>query len=158
LSFFNTMHIRVDDLQGAAIADLLQEHLSAMHRHSPRESVHALNLEALRRPEITFWTAWESGTLLGCGALKQLDADHAELKSMRTATAHLRKGVAHAIVRHIEQVARAKGVQRISLETGSHAPFAAAQKLYESEGFVECDPFAGYSRDPHSLFMTKLLA
>ena len=152
------MHIRIDDLQGFAIAALLQEHLDAMHQHSPRESVHALDLEGLRRPEITFWTAWEGETLLGCGALKQLDATHAELKSMRTATAHLRKGVARALVRHIAQAAKANGVQRISLETGSQAPFVAAHKLYASEGFVECGPFAGYALDSHSRFMTKVLA
>jgi putative acetyltransferase len=149
--------IRIDDLQGNAIQDLLQVHLDAMFEHSPAESVHALDLAALLHPSITFWTAWDNNALLGCGALKQLSADHAELKSMRTASAHVRKGVARAILRHIESAARAKGLQRISLETGPHAPFVAAQKLYASEGFVECEPFADYVLDPYSLFMTKEL-
>jgi len=149
--------IRIDDLQGQAIKDLLQVHLDAMHMHSPPESVHALDLDALRHPSITFWTAWEGEVLLGCGALQQLSPDHGELKSMRTAGGHLRKGVGRALLRHIEIAARTKGMQRISLETGSHAPFAAAQKLYASEGFTPCGPFADYATDPYSLFMTKLL-
>lgn len=151
------MDIRIDDLRGAAIAALLQVHLDAMHQHSPPESVHALDLDALRHPSITFWTAYEGDELMGCGALKQLTATHAELKSMRTASGHVRKGVARALLRHIENAARAKGIRQISLETGSHAPFAAAQKLYRSEGFVECGPFADYALDPYSLFMTKTL-
>lgn len=151
------MDIRIDDLQGSAIQALLQVHLDAMYEHSPPESVHALDLEALRHPSITFWTAWDGDELLGCGALKQHNADHAELKSMRTASSHVRKGVARAILRHIESAARAKGIQRISLETGTPAPFVAAQHLYASEGFVECGPFADYVLDPYSLFMTKAL-
>ena len=128
-----------------------------MHEYSPPESVHALDLEALRHPSITFWTAWEGSDLLGCGALKQLDSTQAELKSMRTASAHLRKGVARAMLRHILAEARARGLRRVNLETGTPAPFAAAQKLYASEGFVECGPFADYVLDPYSLFMTKVL-
>ena len=154
----NAVDIRVDDLQGHAIQALLQLHLDAMHQHSPPESVHALDVDALRHPSITFWTAWAHGELLGCGALKRLEQDHGELKSMRTADAHLRKGVARAILRHIESAARAEGIRRLSLETGSTAPFAAALRLYASEGFVNCGPFADYAPDPFSVFMTKLLA
>ena len=150
--------IRVDDLQGEAVKGLLTLHLAAMHQHSPPESVHALPIDALRHPSITFWTAWAHGELLGCGALKRLDPDHGELKSMRTADAHLRKGVARALLRHIESAARAEGIRRLSLETGSTAPFAAALGLYASEGFVTCGPFADYTLDPFSVFMTKLLA
>ena len=151
------MDIRIDDLQGSAIQALLQEHLDDMFSSSPPESVHALDLDALRHPDITFWTAWDGDDLMGCGALKQLSPDHAELKSMRTARAHLRKGVARAMLRHILAAARAKGFKRISLETGTPAPFVAAQKLYASEGFVECEPFASYVLDPYSVFMTKVL-
>lgn len=151
------MEIRIDDLCGVAIAALLQAHLDEMYAHSPPESVHALDLDALRHPSITFWTAYEGEELMGCGALKQLTATHAELKSMRTAAGHTRKGVARALLRHIEAAARARGIRHISLETGPHAPFAAAQKLYRSEGFVECGPFADYVLDPYSLFMTKAL-
>lgn len=152
------MDIRIDDLQGAAIAALLQVHLDAMHQHSPPESVHALDLQALRHPSITFWTAWDGEALMGCGALKTLSATHAELKSMRTAAGHERQGVARALLRHIEVVARARGVQHISLETGTNTPFFPAHRLYESEGFVECGPFADYQLDRYSRFMTKALA
>ncbi len=152
------MEIRVDDLRGPAIAALIQVHLDAMYEYSPPECVHALDLEALRQPSITFWTAWDGDDLMGCGALKQLSATHAELKSMRTAAAHMRKGVARALLRHMEEAARGSGITRLSLETGPHAPFAAAQALYRSEGFVECGPFADYRLDPYSLFMTKALA
>ena len=154
----NAVEIRVDDLQSEAIKALLQLHLDAMHQHSPPESVHALDLEALRHPSITFWTAYAHGELLGCGALKRLNPDHGELKSMRTADAHQRKGVARALLRHIESVARAEGMGRLSLETGSTAPFSAALRLYASEGFVTCGPFADYALDPFSVFMTKLFA
>lgn len=151
------MDIRIDDLQGSAIQALLQEHMDDMHSSSPPESVHALDLDALRHPDITFWTAWEGDELMGCGALKQLSPEHAELKSMRTTRTHLRKGVARAMLRHILAAAQAKGFQRISLETGTPAPFVAAQKLYASEGFVECGPFASYVLDPYSVFMSKML-
>ena len=153
----NAVDIRVDNLQGEAIKALLQLHLDAMHQHSPPESVHALDINALRHPSITFWTAWAHGELLGCGALKRLNSGHGELKSMRTAVAHLRKGVARALLRHIESAARAEGMERLSLETGSTAPFEAALRLYASEGFVTCGPFADYALDPFSVFMTKLL-
>lgn len=151
------MNIRIDDLRGPEIRALLQDHLDAMHEHSPPESVHALDLDALRHPSIRFWTAWEGAQLLGCGAIKQLDAEHAELKSMRTATAHLRKGVARAMLDHILAASRARGFVRLSLETGTAGAFAPARQLYASTGFVECGPFGGYALDPHSVFMTKAL-
>ena len=151
------MQIQIDNLQGLEIQKLLQVHLDAMHSYSPPESVHALDLEALRHPSITFWTAWQSDVLLGCGALKRLSSDHAELKSMRTVQAHQRKGVAVTVLRHIEAAALAMGIERISLETGTHAPFVAAQKLYASEGYVETGPFSDYVLDPHSMFMTKVI-
>jgi len=151
------MHIILDDLRGPEIRALLQAHLDSMHEHSPPESVHALDLDALRQPGISFWTAWEGTDLLGCGALKKLDPKHAELKSMRTATAHLRKGVARAILDHILTAAQNEGFKRLSLETGTAAAFAPAYRLYASAGFVECGPFEGYALDPHSVFMTKVL-
>ena len=151
------MQINVDDLSGAAIQELLREHLRSMHEHSPPESVHALDLAALRKPEITFWTAREGDELLGCGALKELDASHAEIKSMRTSMSHRRKGVARAILVHIIDEARRRSYRRLSLETGSHGPFEAARSLYESFGFAYCDPFADYVEDPYSVFMTRTL-
>lgn len=151
------MEIRLDDLAGSEIHALLQEHLESMRQISPPESVHALDLEALRKPEITFWTAWENRELLGCGALKELDAHHAEIKSMRTASRHLRKGVASAILRHILDVAQSRGYRRLSLETGSMAAFEPARTLYARFGFVPCAPFADYWNDPNSVFMTREL-
>ena len=126
-----------------------------MRAISPPESVHALDLDGLRRPEITFWTAWSGNALLGCGALKELSPDHGEVKSMRTARAHRRSGVARAMLAHIVAAARRRGYQRLSLETGSMAEFAPARSHYERFGFRYCEPFAGYVDDPNSVFMTR---
>lgn len=151
------MNIKVDDLRGPEIHQLLREHLQSMALHSPPESVHALDIEALRQPEITFWTAWEGAELLGCGALKELDAQHAEIKSMRTSTPHLRTGVARKMLAHIIEEAQRRAYRRLSLETGSANAFAPARKLYESFGFSFCEPFADYAADPYSVFMTRKL-
>lgn len=152
------MRIQLDDLRGADIAALLQAHLDEMFLHSPPESVHALDLEALRHPEITFWAVRDDdGRLMGCGALKQLDAAHGEIKSMRTAAVHLRKGVAATLLRHILGTARERGYRRLSLETGAPEAFAPARELYARFGFVECGPFADYAEDPYSVFMTLAL-
>src|SRR5215467_3338649 len=138
------MQIRVDDLAGAEIAELLRAHLENSRRWSPPESIHALDLEALRSPEVTFWTAWEGATLLGCGALKELDPAHGEIKSMHTAHRHRRHGVAAAILTHLISVARCRGYRRLSLETGSMEAYAAARALYSRFGFICCGPFADY--------------
>jgi putative acetyltransferase len=151
------MDIRLDDLRGPEIAALLQEHLDDMQRHSPPESIHALDLDKLRRPEITFWTVWQDGALLGCGAIKQLDATHAEIKSMRTSLHHRRKGVAARMLQHLLDEAGRRGYRRLSLETGSPAAFAPARELYARFGFVPCGPFADYVEDPYSVFMTREL-
>jgi putative acetyltransferase len=153
-----TMQIRRDDLTGPEIRALLEEHLRNMHELSPPESVHALDLDKLRRPDITFWTAWsDAGELLGCGALRELTPRHGEIKSMRTPHALRRRGAGRALLEHIVAEARRRSYERLSLETGSNAPFAAAQKLYESAGFRNCPPFGDYVEDPHSVFMTRLL-
>lgn len=151
------MHIKIDDLKGSEIYELLQEHLQSMALHSPPESIHALGIEALHSPEITFWTVWEDGQLLGCGALKELDSQHGEIKSMRTASLHLRKGVAKYILNHILEEAKRRGYSRLSLETGSMEAFEPARKLYANFGFTYCEPFADYVEDPNSVFMTKAL-
>jgi len=151
------MDIRPDDLTGSDVIDLLREHLRDVALHSPPESIHALDVEALRQPGISFWAAWQDGELLGCGALKQLDAQHAEIKSMRTAARHRRQGVAAALLRHILDEARQRGYRRLSLETGSAAAFAPAHHLYASFGFVPCGPFANYLADPYSVFMSREL-
>lgn len=151
------MEIRVDDLTGPEVISLIGEHLHGMKLHSPPESIHALGLEALKKPEITFWTVWRNDQLMGCGALKELDSQHGELKSMRTAAAHLRKGVAQAMLEHIFKEAKLRGYKKLSLETGSMEAFLPARKLYEKYGFNYCGPFADYTEDPNSLFMTKTL-
>ena len=147
------MRIEIDDLSRPTIHALLNEHLQSMHGLSPPESVHALDLERLRRPEITFWSAWEGSLLLGVGALKELDATHGEVKSMRTPAALRRRGAGRAILAHIIEMARARGYERLSLETGSHVEFKPAQRLYESFGFQRCGPFGEYTEDPNSVFM-----
>ena len=151
------MNLRIDDLRGPEIYGLLQEHLEHMRQLSPPESVHALDLDGLRKPEITFWTVWEDGELLGCGALKELDAQHGEIKSMRTASSHLRKGVAAYIVNHILETAKQRGYKRLSLETGSMEAFEPARRLYRNFGFTQCAPFADYFEDPYSVCMTRTL-
>ncbi len=151
------MLIRTDDLTDPAVVALLAEHLRDMHAHTPPESVHALDIAGLGAPDVTFWTAWADDELLGCGALKELDATHGEIKSMRTAAAHLRRGVAAAILAHIIKVARQRGYERLSLETGSGGPFDAALRFYERHGFEYCEPFADYRPDPFSRFMTRRL-
>ena len=151
------MEIKADDLTGPQIAALLHEHLASMYLHSPPESVHALPIEKLRSEDVTFWSVWENDELLGCGALKQLDPLHGEVKSMRTAGKHLRKGVARAMVDHIIRESRRRGYRRLSLETGSVAAFEPARKLYERAGFTACAPFADYTDDPNSVFMTMEL-
>ena len=149
------MLIQVDDLSGPEIRALLEEHLRNMHELSPPESVHALDLAALRKPEVTFWTAWSDGELWGCGALKALGRAHGEVKSMRTASTRRRHGVGRAMLEHIIAVARTRSYSRLSLETGSMEAFAPARRLYESFGFTYCGPFADYAADPNSVFMTR---
>lgn len=151
------MQIRLDDLSGPEIAALLGEHLADMHATSPPKSVHALNLDGLRKPEITFWTLWEGQSLAGCGALKQIDATHAEVKSMRVAQSHRRQGVAKLLMEHLLAIAGQRRYQRLSLETGSMAYFEPARCLYRQFGFEDCGPFADYQPDPNSVFMTKRL-
>jgi putative acetyltransferase len=151
------MQIRLDDLSGPEIRGLLDEHLTNMAQLSPPESVHALDIDALRKPGITFWTVWSGSELLGCGALKELDPKHGEVKSMRTSSAHRRKGVARTMLTHIIEEARRRAYARLSLETGSMAAFEPAQNLYARFGFTFCPPFADYVADPNSVFMTRPL-
>ncbi|MFA0085555.1 GNAT family N-acetyltransferase [Vibrio sp. 10N.261.51.F12] len=151
------MRIIEDDLQGPQIQVLLQEHLDEMHATSPAESVHALDVTGLQRPEITFWSAWIEDDLVGCVALKVLDHEHGEIKSMRTTSAARGKGVAKLLVRHVLDFSKAQGLKRLSLETGTEAFFHPARSLYRGFGFVDCSPFADYTLDPNSVFMTKRL-
>jgi putative acetyltransferase len=151
------MDIVVDDLSGSEIAEFLREHVRQMRSLTPLESKHALDLDALRAPEITFWSVMDGGSVVGCGAIKSLDAAHAELKSMRTAPARRRSGIASQLLSHIINEAKGMGFTRLSLETGSADFFLPARRLYRKFGFDYCEPFAGYRPDPNSVFMTRPL-
>jgi putative acetyltransferase len=153
----HSITIKVDDLRGAQTIALLEAHRQDMFKHSPPECVFALDLEGLRQADVTLWTAWQGEDVLGCGALKELNAQQGELKSMRTAAGHLRKGVAAKILLHIMAVARSRVYSRLYLETGTTAGFVPARALYERHGFATCGPFADYAEDPYSMFMTKAL-
>ncbi|GAB3023358.1 MULTISPECIES: GNAT family N-acetyltransferase [Oleiagrimonas] len=150
--------IRIDTRLGPDVACLLDEHLRDMRAVSPPESKHALDLDSLRAPDITFWTAHRNGRLIGCGALKALDAEHGEIKSMRIDAACRGQGVGSMLLQHIEQEARRRGYTRLSLETGSMDFFLPARALYARHGFTPCPPFAAYRPDPNSVFMTKRLS
>ncbi|SKB42901.1 GNAT family N-acetyltransferase [Sphingopyxis flava] len=146
-----------DDLSGAAIRALLERHFAGMLANSPAGSCHFLDFEGLKAPGVTFWSIHLDAELAGCGALKMLDARHGEIKSMRTADGFLRRGVAARMLGHIMAEAKARGLERLSLETGSGAAFEPAQALYRRHGFVECGPFGAYRPDPFSRFMTRAL-
>jgi putative acetyltransferase len=148
------MQITPDDLSGPEIRALLEVHFAGMLASSPPGSCHFLDFDGLNAPDVTFWSIWDAGSLAGCGALKQLDACHGEIKSMRTAADHLGKGVGTAMLRHIIAEAKARGMTRLSLETGSGDAFAAAHALYLRFGFEYCPPFGDYTDDPFSRFMT----
>ena len=152
------MQIVLDDPTRGDVTALLEEHLADMYATSPPESVHALDPASLTGSDIPFWTLREDGALLGCSALKRLEPGHGEIKSMRTATAARRRGVATALLDHVLAEARAAGYERLSLETGTQDFFAPARSLYASRGFAECGPFGTYVLDPNSVFMTLDLA
>ena len=151
------MQIHEDDLTGEEIPCFLRDHLEEMHEITPPESIHALDLEALRSPDITFWSAWEGDELLGCGALKELDSRSGEVKSMRTANAHRGRGVASKILEHIINEAKRRAYDRLNLETGAMPEFDPARAMYILYGFQYRGPFAEYTDDPNSVFMTKKL-
>jgi putative acetyltransferase len=148
------VRIAEDDVTDPRIVELLRVHVERMREHSPPGSVFALDVDGLRQPEVTMWAVWDDGNLMGCGALKELDPTHGELKSMRTADAYLRRGVAAALVDHIVGVARARGYGRVSLETGSGDAFDGAHELYRRAGFVECGAFGSYEDRAFSRFFT----
>lgn len=152
------MDVREGGLDHPQVVALLQLHLDSMHAHSPPDSVHALDTSRLQQPDIRFWTAWDGAQLLGCAALREIDAAHGEIKSMRTDPEHLRRGTGAALLRHILQVARERGYTRLSLETGTGPAFEAAHGLYRQFGFTDCAPLAGYpAADPFSRFMTRVI-
>lgn len=151
------MKIMIGQLEHESVITLLTQHLEDMNATSPPDSVHALDVSRLRAPEVTFWTAWHGDVLLGCAALKQLDDTHGELKSMRTSDQARKQGVASRLLVHVLDYSRDIGLHRVSLETGSMAFFEPARRLYEKFGFHYCEPFAEYTPDPNSRFMTLTL-
>jgi putative acetyltransferase len=151
------MHIVEGGLNDARVVDLLHTHMSRARAETAPGSSHALDLSGLRAPEVTFWSAWEGDAVVGVGALKRLSADHGEVKSMHTAEAARGRGVGAAVLRQIMAAAKARGMSRLSLETGSWPYFAPARALYARHGFVECGPFGEYREDPNSVFMTLAL-
>jgi putative acetyltransferase len=148
------MRIERDDLTRPEVAELIDYHLREMHSHSPACQVFALDSSGLSHPDVTVWTVWDGADLLGMGAMKRIDDGHGELKSMRTAPTALRRGVARAMLDHLIREGRTRGFRRLSLETGSSAPFTPALALYRSAGFVECGPFADYSDTSFSRYFT----
>jgi putative acetyltransferase len=148
------MRIIQDDLSDPRVIGLLQTHVASARAQTAPGSAHALDLEGLKSSDISVWTMWEDETLVGVGALKRLSADHGEVKSMHTAQAMRAKGAGSAMLRHIIAVAKAGGLARLSLETGSWEYFDPARRLYRKHGFVECPPFADYVLDPNSVFMS----
>lgn len=149
------LDIRVDDLSGDAARGLIARHLRGMHEHSPPESVHAFDIDKLKRPGVKFWSAWSGAEIAGMGALQRIDASRGEIKSMRVADAFLGTGVGRAMLVHIMAEAKAMGLTSLWLETGSTPAFHPAIRLYESAGFARCGPFDGYVEDPFSVFMTR---
>ncbi|WP_223669352.1 GNAT family N-acetyltransferase [Kangiella shandongensis] len=147
--------IKVDNLRDGKVITLLLEHRKEMYEYSPPESIHALEESELKEPAITFWSAWQNEEIIGCGALKELSPEHAEIKSMRTAKAFLREGVANMILTTMLAAGKKRDYRRISLETGTNEAFQPAVRLYRKYGFEECGPFAEYKKDPYSLFMTR---
>lgn len=149
------MEIRPDNIDDEAVVGLLREHLADMHSTSPPESVHALDIEELKKPSVTFWVGWEGRAAVGCVALKELDSFHGEIKSMRTAAQARNRGVGSRLLKHVIREGKERGYRRLSLETGSQEFFEAARHLYAKFGFEYCEPFADYTLDPHSSFMTR---
>lgn len=151
------MKIEVDDLTGPEIAKFLGAHVHQMRTITPIEAAYALDLDDLRKPDITFWSVHDGDALVGCGALKDLGAAHGEIKSMRTDPARTRAGIASRLLEHIIGVARERGYTRLSLETGTDEFFLPARNLYGRFGFTTCGPFGEYQPSPHNTFMTKSL-
>lgn len=146
--------IKLDDLRHKAVILLLEEHLADMQATSPPESKHALDLDDLKSPLVSFWTAWDKETLAGCAAYKKIDNNHAEIKSMRTSHAYRGCGIGSILLTHLIKEAQNQAYTRLSLETGSMPFFAPARAMYEKHGFIYCGPFDNYIDDPNSQFMT----
>jgi putative acetyltransferase len=153
-----SIHVCTDDLSSPQVQALIAEHLAGMHGNSPAGHVHALAIDGLKAPDVTFWSAWIDGQLCGCGAMKNLSATTGEVKSMRTRGSYLRRGVGQAILDEIVRTARHRGYSHLYLETGTGDAFAAAHALYLRNGFVWNGPFGDYTATDFNVFMVKALA
>ncbi len=153
----SNVDIRLDDLSGESIKNLLETHLKNAALHSPAEAIFALDIEALKAPEVSFWSVWQNDEILACGALKLLDKAHGEIKSMHTLEPARGKGVGNQLLSHILKQAKLKKLTRVSLETGTAEAYFPAHRLYKRHGFKECTPFADYQESIHSLYMTRNL-
>ena len=151
------MKIKVDDLSDPRIAAFLEEHIEEMRSVSPSQTKNTLDVKGLRKPDITFWAAWQGEEIVACGALKELSSSHAEVKSMRVSPAHRGKKLASKMLKHILSEAKLRGYQKLSLETGPMAFFEPAHQLYRKFGFKNCAPFGSYKEDPGSIFMLLAL-
>jgi putative acetyltransferase len=152
------VRIELDDLSRGQVLALLEEHLHNMHALSPPDKVFAFDASKLKAPGVTFWTAWKDESLLGCAALKELSSTEGEIKSMRTPSAQRRTGAGRALLKHIVEVARARGYRVLYLETGCHPAFLPAQALYRSAGFELCGAFGSYCENGNSVFMSLRLS
>ena len=151
------MTITIDDPRNPGPLALLERHLEFCRANTPPEHVHALDVEALRGPEVTFFSLTRDGQVLAVGALKELDPAHSEIKSMHTSAAARGQGAGRAMLDHLLGVARERGYARVSLETGTSGAFAAARELYVRAGFAECPPFGAYTESPDNVHMTLVL-
>lgn len=149
--------ITEEDPHAADVGAVLARHLAVMHDETPPAHVHALPADRLRDPAVTLFGARRAGELLGVGAIRRLDAAHAEIKSMHTLAEARGQGVGRAMLNHLLQVAAARGVERVSLETGTMAVFEPARTMYMSAGFRPCEPFGEYTANPYSVCMTLVL-
>lgn len=154
---FHMMRIELDDLSRRPVIDLLEEHMRNMYELSPPDKVFAFDASKLKAPDISFWTAWNGGLLVGCAALKELSSTEGEIKSMRTPSAMRRTGAGRALLNHIIDVARSRGYRVLYLETGRHPGFLPAQTLYRGAGFKLCGPFGSYRDNGNSVFMSLSL-
>ena len=151
------MRVVEDDLSGPEVRTLLEQHFAGMLAASPEGACHFLDFDGLKAGDVTFWSVWQDDSLAGCGALKQLEAGHGEIKSMRVADTFMGKGAGHIMLQHIIAEAKDRGYQRLSLETGTGPEFGAAHRLYNRAGFKQCGPFADYEATPFNHYMTMEL-
>jgi putative acetyltransferase len=151
------IEIGLDDLSDGKVISLLELHRYEMFKHSPPQSVHALDVEAMHHPDLSFYSARLDGRFVACGALKKHDANLTEIKSMKTKDQFLRLGIANAMLIFLIDNARKCGCSKVCLETGTVDAFIPARQMYTRAGFVKCEPFSGYVRDPHSVCMALAL-